>query len=226
MPGLLSRIHPGGPRFASELELSTPERLLGHLGSFRGDASWVMSPDATASLRSIDERKADADTLTGYPARLQPDQEAVLSYIRGYLQNDILVKVDRASMAASLEVRAPFLDPNVVEFSLGLPQKMKMRGLTGKVILRKLMGPRLPSAILNRPKVGFGAPMSAWLRGPLRPLVGDYLSTSRLKSGNCFDPIIVANLVEEHMAGDADHGNQLWLLLQFELWRSRWLETV
>jgi len=153
-----------------------------------------------------------------------PAEQTVLAYLRGYLQDDILVKVDRASMAASLEVRAPFLDPHVVDFLLKVPPSLKLRGLgPGKHLLRQLMRGRIPDAIIDRPKIGFGVPLNAWLRDSLAPLVREQLDERRLAEAGLFDPGAVRALVAEHMDGRRDHGHKLWLLLQFELWRSKWI---
>ena len=135
-----------------------------------------------------------------------------------------MVKVDRASMATSLEVRSPFLDPEIIDFALGLPTNMRHRGLTGKYVLRQLMRGRLPDAILDRRKVGFGLPLNRWLRESQRDLVTDYLSPSRLSGQGIFDPGAVGRLVAEHLSGSADRGHQVWLLLLFQLWHERWID--
>jgi asparagine synthase (glutamine-hydrolysing) len=149
--------------------------------------------------------------------------QTVAGYVRGYLQEDILVKVDRASMAASLEVRAPFLDPDLVDFVTALPTSMKLRGFTGKYLLRRLMRGRIPSELIDRPKTGFGVPLNSWLRGPLVPAVREHLDPSRIAREGYFDPGAVALLVNEHLSGHRDRGRELWLLLQFQLWKARWL---
>jgi asparagine synthase (glutamine-hydrolysing) len=144
-------------------------------------------------------------------------------YLHFYLKDDILVKVDRASMAASLEVRSPFLDTRVVELAGSLPFSLKMRGLKRKWLLKRALEPLLPAEILYRQKHGFALPVAAWLKGPLRPLVEDVLSERRLADAGVFEPAVVRRLVTEHLSGRADHRKALWSVLMFELWRNRWL---
>jgi asparagine synthase (glutamine-hydrolysing) len=136
-----------------------------------------------------------------------------------YLPNDILTKVDRASMAVALEVRAPFLARSVVEFAASLPDEYRMRRLTGKRILRDAARDLLPPWVFARPKKGFGMPVAAWLNGSLRTLTDDLLSAESLRSTGLFSPEYVQRLLREHRSGRADHRKPLWTLLVFELWR-------
>lgn len=140
-----------------------------------------------------------------------------------YLPNDILTKVDRASMAVALEVRAPFLAREVVDFAFGLPDEYRMRGLTGKRLLRDAVRDLVPASILERPKKGFGMPVAAWLSGPLRDLMRDTLSPDALKGPGLLDPGTVTGMMDEHERGVTDHRKPLWTLLAFELWRRRWI---
>ncbi len=139
-----------------------------------------------------------------------------------YLEGDILPKVDRASMANSLEVRVPFLNRTVVDFVTGLPNACKLRGLTTKYLLRKAMRRRLPGFVLQRRKKGFNMPVAKWLTGPLRPLVDEYLSPERLGREGFFHASYVEQLVKDHLAGRADHRKLIWTLLMFEMWYERW----
>ncbi len=140
-----------------------------------------------------------------------------------YLPNDILMKVDRASMRVALEVRAPFLAPPVVELAFGLPDRYRMRGLTGKRLLRAAVSDLLPPSVLRRPKKGFGIPVAAWLNQSLRSLVHDVLAPATLREGGLFRPETVERLLREHAHGLADHRKPLWTLLVFELWRQHHL---
>ena len=135
-----------------------------------------------------------------------------------YLPNDILTKVDRASMHVALEVRAPFLARDVVELAFSVPDSFRMRGLTGKRMLRDAVRDLLPSHILERPKKGFGIPVARWLSGPLRGLMEDLLGGDSVGDG-LFDARFVRNMIREHHAGRADHRKPLWTLLVFEIWR-------
>jgi asparagine synthase (glutamine-hydrolysing) len=135
-----------------------------------------------------------------------------------YLAEDILTKVDRASMAVSLEVRAPFLDPRVAEFAASLPADYKLRGSQSKYILKEAVAPLLPEFVVKRAKKGFGIPVAAWLKGKLNPLLHELLSPDRLKNQNLFNANFVSKLIFEHEQGKANHYKQLWSLLVFQLW--------
>ena len=140
-----------------------------------------------------------------------------------YLPDAMLTKVDRASMAASLEVRVPLLDHRVVEFSAALPEIYKYRNGTGKYLLKKLLAKYLPTELFERPKMGFGIPIDRWLRVELKDLLLDYLSTERLKREGIFNTDLVEKKVKEHLSGRTNHQYRLWSLLMWEMWRERWL---
>jgi asparagine synthase (glutamine-hydrolysing) len=135
-----------------------------------------------------------------------------------YLQEDILVKVDRASMACSLEIRAPFLDHEFVEFVVGLPTKFKLRGLTSKYILKKSMTKILPPEVIGRKKKGFGVPIAKWAKGSLRELFEDLLSPDRIKREGFLNHAPVTTILTDHLANRRDYRKQLWTLLVWELW--------
>ena len=142
-----------------------------------------------------------------------------------YLAEDILAKVDRTSMAVSLEVRAPFLDRRVVEYAASLPFEYKLHGNTSKYILKKAIAPLVPRFVTRRGKKGFGVPVAEWLKGRLRPLARDLLSPARLARHGLFDAAYVARLQDEHERGAANHRKLLWTLLVFELWHESFVET-
>jgi asparagine synthase (glutamine-hydrolysing) len=144
---------------------------------------------------------------------------------RLYLAEDILTKVDRASMAVSLEVRAPFLDPRVAEFAASLPCNYKLRGQKTKYILKKAVRDLLPPFVTKRGKKGFGVPVAEWLKEKLRPLARDLLSPERVRRAGVFNPNYVARLQDEHERGVANHRKLLWTLLMFELWHESFVET-
>ncbi len=135
-----------------------------------------------------------------------------------YLSECVLFKVDRASMAASLETRAPFLDHTFVEFVLKLPLEMKLKGFTGKYILKKAMRGHLPNEVIDRPKKGFGMPVAKWVKGELRGFVRDMFSPERLNRRGLFNAAYVQRLLDEHERGVADHRKLIWTLLMFEVW--------
>jgi asparagine synthase (glutamine-hydrolysing) len=140
-----------------------------------------------------------------------------------YLPEDILTKVDRASMACGLEVRAPFLDADLVDFMQGLPPSFKLGRNRTKRLLKRAVAGKLPPDILARPKKGFGIPVASWLRGPLAPLMNELLSPERLKRQGLFKPEVIAHRMAEHQSGKHDHRKPLWTLLIFQLWCDHWL---
>lgn len=214
-----------GVVFARHLDRSPAARLLAHLGSYKGDARWILSNETRERLQSSPLAEAERVLTQGLPPGTSGADQTVVSYIRGYLQEDILVKVDRASMAASLEVRAPFLDPILMDFLIRLPTSLRLRRFTGKYLLKRLMRGRIPDELIDRRKTGFGVPLNEWFRDGLAPMVRETLSPERISAGRVFDARGVQRLVDDHLAGKHDHGHKLWLLIQFELWQERWLAT-
>ena len=140
-----------------------------------------------------------------------------------YLQDDLLVKVDRMSMANSLEIRVPFLDYTFVEFAATVPSRLKLKGFTSKHILKKAMESRLPKEILTKKKIGFDIPLGPWIRKELRAFTLDTLSPDRLKRHGYFDPVFVQKVLDEHMAGSHNHRQLLWPLVIFQFWHDRYI---
>jgi len=152
-----------------------------------------------------------------------PLTRALALYQDTYLPEDILTKVDRASMACSLEVRAPFLDALLVDSIEALPASYKYSRRQTKRLLKLAAAEHLPPAILARPKKGFGIPVARWLRGPLAPLLQSLLGRQRLERQGLFQPDEVARRIREHGEGIRDHRKPLWTLLMFQLWYDRWV---
>jgi asparagine synthase (glutamine-hydrolysing) len=146
--------------------------------------------------------------------------------MRFYLAEDILTKVDRASMAVSLEVRAPFLDPRVAEFAAALPPNYKLRAGKTKYILKRAVADLVPPFVTRRSKKGFGVPVAEWLKGKLRPLARDLLSPERVRRAGVFNADYVGRLLDEHERGIANHRKLLWTLLMFELWHESFIATA
>ena len=141
---------------------------------------------------------------------------------RTYLPDDILTKVDRASMAVSLEVRVPLLDHRLVEFMARLPASLKQKNSTSKFLLRKILRKHVPDALVDRPKMGFAVPLDSWLRGPLRDWAEDILDERKLKNGGWFDPIPIRKAWQQHLAGSGNHQEGLWGILMAQTWLDRW----
>jgi asparagine synthase (glutamine-hydrolysing) len=135
-----------------------------------------------------------------------------------YLADDILVKVDRMSMATSLETRAPFLDADVMELAFSMPGELKIRNRTRKFVLKRALEPLLPRRILDRRKEGFSIPMKNWLRRELAPLMEELLSEERIRNRGLFEPAAVRRMIGEHTSGRANHAHVLFSLMVFERW--------
>lgn len=135
-----------------------------------------------------------------------------------YLPDDILCKVDRASMAVSLETHVPYLDHRVAELAARIPLRMKIRGGVGKQIIRKLLHREVPRELVDRPKAGFAVPVGEWIKGPLRPWAEDLLNRSRLASEGWFDPAAIERRWQDHLAGRQDSTPALWAVLMFQSW--------
>lgn len=140
-----------------------------------------------------------------------------------YMVDDVLTKVDRASMANSLEVRVPFIDHRVIEFGWRLPAHLKLNGSVGKYAVRQILYKYVPRELIDRPKTGFGVPLAQWLRGPLREWMGDHLANDALYNDLGLDRRYIDRLHQEHMSGRRNWGHQLWTIAMLSDWQQRWL---
>jgi asparagine synthase (glutamine-hydrolysing) len=179
--------------------------------------SW-WGPDDIAALtgHAPEEAPLYADVLLRGSALHRDELPGLLDLV-SYLPEDILTKVDRASMAVSLEVRAPFLDHRVVESALGLPLSLKRRGSTTKWILRQLLYKRVPRQLLERPKMGFGVPLADWFRGPLRDRMHTYCAGSDLEDIGV-NPVPVRKLWTDFQAGRSHRTDLLWQMFMLIAW--------
>jgi asparagine synthase (glutamine-hydrolysing) len=186
----------------------------------------IFSSDLRGELLSAQDR--GVDPIERYRARFsETDGCMPLARLQDidlgiYLPDDLLVKVDRASMAHSLEARVPFLDPVVAELALALPDGAKIRGFSKKRLLRRALAPLLPQTILDGKKHGFSVPLAAWLREELQEFTRDVLSPAAVARQGIFRPEAVTRLIEMHVTQRDDLSRQLWNLLCFTLWFDRY----
>ena len=173
----------------------------------------IGSFDPYASVKQY-LKETDADSLLNQ-----------LLYVdtKTYLQ-ELLMKQDQMSMAASIESRVPFLDHKLVEFTARLPERLKLRGWTTKYILRRAMSGILPEAILKRPKMGFPVPIAQWFRGTHRGLIDEYVLSDRAAERGLFNQNVVRNIVNEHQNGVRNHSDRLWALLNLEMWLRQFID--
>lgn len=172
--------------------------------------------DLHAQLARSRDAVAACDPLN---ARLDVDREL-------FLPGDLLPKVDRMSMAHSLEVRVPYLDHEVTDWMLALPGRFKGRAGKGKPLLRRLSRTLLPPRLVARRKQGFDVPVGPWMRGALREPLTDLLAEETVRRRGLFEPRVVTDLVSEHLRGEADHGERLWLLAALEGWQQGVLDRL
>lgn len=158
--------------------------------------------------------------------KMSPFEQMMYLDLVTYLPGDILTKVDRASMAVSLEARVPFLDPRLMEFAWRLPLSRKVSNGTGKKIIRDLVYRHVPRRLMDRPKMGFGMPVEDWLRGPLREWAQSLLSPERIRASGYFDPAVVTATWNRHLAGRHNEQARLWPILMFEAWLQAEKEPV
>ncbi|HEY1301763.1 MAG TPA: asparagine synthase (glutamine-hydrolyzing) [Stellaceae bacterium] len=176
------------------------------------------------ALRPFAGRSA-ADLLAPYFAEAEDlVAGANRADIHTYLPDDLMVKVDVASMAHGLEARSPLLDHVLLEWAAALPAATKMAGGAGKALFKSALAPHLPRAILNRPKHGFGCPIDRWFRDEIKDFAYDTLLSADARQRGLFEPIYVARLLDEHRTRRADHQNRLWALLMLELWFRMWID--
>ena len=211
-------------RFVRAASLSPVERYFRWSSAFSTDAKEQLYSDefkrqtaAFETIRILGDWFARGDTLGIVDKTMSVDQQT-------YLPNDLLTKVDIASMAVSLEARSPFLDHKVIEFAASLPEELKLKGKETKFLLKKAAARLVPRSVLYRRKMGFGVPVGKWMRGEMRSFVKEILLSAKSLNRGYFNPSTVEKIVEQHISGQKDHNQQLWTLLMLELWFQHFID--
>ncbi len=223
--GLLGRIYPKADWAPRMFRAKTTFESLARTSvqAYFHSMSLIRDPDRQALYSDSLRRELDGysaqEVFNRHAARAGTDDPlALIQYIdlHTYLVGDINTKVDRASMAHSLEVREPLMDHPLVEWLATLPSSLKMRGGESKFMLKKAMEPHLPSDIMYRPKMGFAVPLARWFRGPLRQRVRDALLGGPMVDSGWFNPVAIRQIVEQHESGRRDHSTPIWTLLMYD----------
>ncbi len=219
-------LSPVMPLLPSRLRVRQPgekmRRLAEVLGHESPDALYYQLVSHWANAAAVVVQGHEPLTVLTDPSRRAqlPDYTARMMYadLVTYLPDDILVKVDRASMAVGLEARVPLIDHRLVEFAARVPLSMKIRDGEGKWLLRQVLYRHVPKALIDRPKMGFGVPIDYWLRGPLRDWAEGLLSEDRLRQEGFFNPAPIRKKWTEHLSGHSNHQYLLWDVLMFQAW--------
>ena len=226
LPGFDARQNPlrKAKRFVAAASLPPVERYLRWVSAFDDAAKQNLYSDdfrrETAMFRT-------ASILEPWFAKANGSgiiDAALLTDTMTYLPNDLLVKMDIASMTVSLEARSPFLDHQLMEFAASLPEKLKLRRLTTKYLLKRVLKKLVPAENLNRSKMGFGVPIGHWFRGAMQPFLRETLLSEKALARGLFQPERVRQLIDSHVSVKADHSHRLWTLLMLELWFERFID--
>jgi asparagine synthase (glutamine-hydrolysing) len=213
-----------GKRFLRNIALDPAARYVDSVTYFDHDAQLnLFSEDARRALAGYDPAERFERTFAAPASRSGLDHLLYLDS-KTYLPGDILVKVDRMSMANSLETRAPLLDHRLIEFAQTIPASLKLRGLETKYILKRAAAGLIPDEIINRPKQGFDVPIRRWFNRELREMLDDTLNDRRARERGDFNHRAVLAILDEHRRGVRDHSRQLWSLLVLELWRRAFID--
>ena len=199
-----------------------PERLAAWFAGFVGDErdrliAQGLAPFASAGVEPFRRALAQSTAVRALDRMLDVD-------LRVWLADDLLIKMDKMSMAASVEARVPLLDLPLIEWAMRLPDAHKIQGLEGKVLLKRLARTLLPADIVDRPKVGFTVPLSPWFRGPMRELLEETLLDPRSLGRGWLEPAAVRATLADHVSGRRDRARELWTLLTLELWHRAWID--
>jgi len=210
-------------RFVGSAHRPVAERHQRWMGSFAPEERVALLSEDFRGQLALNGTHDPSAAVLGDSSLRDPLNQVLLMDMRLYLENDILVKLDRASMMASLEGRVPLLNNDFVEYATRLPLDLKLRGLRSKFLFKRALRGILPDSILKRPKKGFGIPIAHWFRGPLKGQMLSVLSPERIARKGFFEPAAVARLIDDHLAGRVDNRKQLWTLFVFDLWHDGYL---
>lgn len=226
LPGFNARPNPlrKAKRFVAAASMPTVERYLRWVSAFDEEAKQNLYSESfrheTANFRT-------ASILEPWFAKANGAgivDASLLTDTMTYLPNDLLVKMDIASMAVSLEARSPFLDHHLMEFAASLPENLKLRRLTTKYLLKRVLRKLVPAQNLNRSKMGFGVPIGHWFRGAMQPFLRETLLSDKALARGLFKPEMVLRIIDQHVAAKSDHSHRLWSLLMLELWFQRFID--
>ncbi len=212
-------------RFLQGASMPKVERYLQWVSVFNSETKQSLYSDTFQHVVGTDHPRSLLEPWFARANGASIVDASLLADLMTYLPNDLLVKVDIATMAVSLEARSPFLDHHVIEFAARLPQNFKLRRLTSKYLLKKILRRLLPSENLNRRKMGFGVPIGHWFRGKMQPFLREVVLSEKALRRGLFRPEAVRQLVELHTRGERDYSHQLWALLMLELWFNRFIDS-
>jgi asparagine synthase (glutamine-hydrolysing) len=226
LPGFEARQNPlrKAKRFVAAASLPPAERYLRWISAFNEQAKQSLYTDAfrheTANFHTVEVIKPWFVKANGAGIV----DAALLTDSMTYLPNDLLVKMDIASMTVSLEARSPFLDHHVMEFAASLPEKLKLRRITTKYLLKRVLRTLVPEENLTRAKMGFGVPIAHWFRGAMQPFLRETLLSDRALARGLFKPDSVRRIIDEHVGHRDAHEHRLWSMLMLELWFQRFID--
>jgi asparagine synthase (glutamine-hydrolysing) len=214
-----------GKNFLRHVAKDAPGRYLDSIAMFQADERAALYAPSTRAAQAGAAEAALERHFDRFAA-LPHDSRMMRFDFETYLPEDVLTKVDRMSMAHSIETRVPILDNLVIDFAATLPAGFKIKNGRRKHILKETLRPMLPPGILDRKKQGFGIPLGTWFRGGLTGLFSEVLDAPRTRQRGYFEQAFVSRLLKEHLAGERDHTLRLWQLLVFELWHRQYLDTA
>lgn len=224
--GYALAVHRYGDKFLRGLDRSPEERYVAFRAYYdRAGLAEVLAPELREQLAGADPFRSHLDYFERHPADAFLNR-ALYVDTKTFLPELNLTYSDKLSMAASLEVRVPLLDLEIVRFMAGVPTGLKLRGLTTKYLFKRALAGLVPDEVIRRRKAGFGAPIRQWLRADLAPLVADLLAPDRLRDRGLLDPAVVARMIRENAAGTHDHTYRLWAFLTLEMWLRNFVDRV